>query len=104
MIAFSDYRLQTAKEILETLRYGRKAYGEIAECKIDDCGHAFIHFQEVGQAVLARLCFLKLLTKSDFIDSVDDISYFNNQDQYCALNALDWVITFYPLDLWCRIE
>eukprot|EP00090_Calanus_glacialis_P005566 TRINITY_DN14311_c0_g1_i2.p1 TRINITY_DN14311_c0_g1~~TRINITY_DN14311_c0_g1_i2.p1 ORF type:complete len:221 (-),score=46.21 TRINITY_DN14311_c0_g1_i2:299-961(-) len=93
-----------SEEMLETLRTECESYGEIAECKVIEGGHAFVHFQEVRQAVLARHCFLKLLTKGDVTDCLEDISYSNNQDHFGALTDIGWDISFYPLDLWSIVQ
>jgi len=93
-----------SEEMLDHLRAECEAYGEIAECKVIEGGHAFVHFQEVRQAVLARHCFLKLLTKGDVNDCLEEISYFNNQFKVGALNDIGWDISFFPLDLWSTVE
>jgi len=97
-----DERIIT-EEMLDNLRAECEAYGEIAECKVMEGGHAFVHFQEVGQAVLARNCFLKLLTKADLADCVDEISYFDNQFSVALVSHLSWDISFCPLDIWHSI-
>ena len=91
------------EEMLDNLRAECEAYGEIAECKVVEGGHAFVHFQEVGQAVLARNCLLRLLTKGDLADCVDDISYFNNQFSVASVRHISWDISFCQLDVWYSI-
>ena len=91
------------EEMLDKLRAECESYGDIAECKVVAGGHAFVHFQEVGQAVLARNCLLKLLTKTDLADCVNEISYFNNQYSVALVNHLSWDISFCPLDVWHSI-